>query len=238
MVIKCENETLTLDSIRSTATDLSLRKWLQVHLIPHSSLLANARILFALFAFITACASAPVVTPTPAPTMTLAPTATALPTSTPTLVSTATSTPAPTATATFTPTPTATSSPSPTKPPAATPTASLRYPMVKLREPQDGRALETKSFVFEWESASLQDGDHYEVFVRSAQNSIWEKRFNAGAALKLPMSQEQSLVFGDYVWTVFVVDARGQVVSGQGETRRIQWCHPGSACHECSSCHH
>jgi hypothetical protein len=111
--------------------------------------------------------------------------------------------------------------------------------MVKLREPADGRALEVKSFIFEWESTTLQqDGDHYEVFIRRTQNPTWENRFNAGTQLKLPMSKEQSLVYGDYVWTVFVVDARGQVASGQGDTRRINWCHPGSACHECSSCHH
>lgn len=205
--------------------------------ILHSLVTAHASILFALIFFVTACASAPTLTPIPSPTITPIPTATALPTSTPTLSPTPTSTPAPTATATLTPTATVTSSPSPTKPPTPTPTVALRYPMVKLREPQDGRALETKSFIFEWESASLQDGDHYEVFVRSAQNATWEKRFNAGGALKLPMSQEQSLVFGDYIWTVFVVDARGQVASGPGETRRIKWCHPGSACHECSSCH-
>jgi hypothetical protein len=198
---------------------------------------ANISVLFALLVFIAACASAP--TATPAPTLTLALTATALPTGTPTLAPTYTSTPAPTATATRTPTATATSSPSPTKPPTATPTLALRYPMIKLREPADGRSIEAKSFIFEWENTSLQqDGDHYEVFVRSAQNATWDKRFNAGAALKLPMSQEQSLVFGDYVWSVFVVDAKGQVASGQGEMRRIKWCHPGSACHECSSCHH
>lgn len=197
---------------------------------------AIASILIALPVFIAACASAP--TPTLLPTLTLAPTATALPASTPTLAPTSTSTPAPTSTATRTPTATATSSPSPTKPPTATPTPAPRYPGITLREPADGRSIEAKSFIFEWESIALQGGDHYEVFVRSAQNATWDKRFNAGAALKLPMSQEQSLTFGDYVWTVFVVDAKNQVASGQGETRRIKWCHPGSACHECSSCHH
>ncbi len=207
--------------------------------ILHSLVPVHASILFAMLAFVTACASAPTLTPTPPPTATLTPTATALPASTPTLAPTATNTSAPTATATRASTATATSAPTATKPPTPTPTAAPRYPGVRLREPQDGRALETKSFVFEWESLPLsQDGDHYEVFVRSAQDSTWGKRFNAGASLKLPMSQEQSLVFGDYVWTVFVVDARGQVASGQGETRRVKWCHPGSACHECSSCHH
>jgi len=198
---------------------------------------ANVSIAVALV-FTTACASAPTPTPTPLPTMTLAPTATAIPTSTPTLTPTSTSTPAPTATATLRPTATATSLPSPTKPPTPTPTLALRYPMVKLREPADGRALEVKSFVFEWEPLALQSGDHYEVFVRSPQNSTWDQRLNVGAEVKLPMAKGSSLVYGDYVWTVFVVDPQGQAVSGQGETRTVKWCHPGSACHECSSCHH
>ncbi len=197
---------------------------------------ASASILIALPVFIAACASTP--TPTPLPTLTLAPTATALPISTPTLASTSTTTPASTSTATRTFIATATSSPSPTKPPTATPTPAPHYPGIALREPADGRSIEAKSFIFEWESIALQGGDHYEVFVRNTQNATWDKRFNAGGALKLPMRQEQSLVFGDYVWAVFVVDAKGQVASGQGETRRIKWCHPGSACHECSSCHH
>ena len=114
---------------------------------------------------------------------------------------------------------------------------ALRYPAVKLREPQNGRSIEAKSFNFEWESTNLQEGDHYEVFIRTPQDSSWGKRFNAGGSLKLPMSQEQSLLFGDYVWTVFVVDPKGQMVSAQGDARNIKWCHPGSACHECSSCH-
>ena len=194
-------------------------------------------ILVTVLISLTACASAPTPTPTPLPTATLAPTATAVPTSTATLAPTFTSTPAPTATATLKPTVTATSSPAPTKPPTATPTLALRYSAVKLREPQDGRSIEAKSFNFEWESANLQEGDHYEVFIKSPQNSAWDKQFNVGASLKFPMSKEQSLLYGDYIWTVFVVDAKGQVASGQGETRNIKWCHLGSACHECSSCH-
>ena len=115
---------------------------------------------------------------------------------------------------------------------------ALRYSAVALREPQNGRSIEAKSFNFEWDSANLQGGDHYEVFIRTLQDSSWGKRFDAGTSLKLPMSQEQSLLFGDYVWTVFVVDGKGQVASGTGETRNIKWCHPGSACHDCSTCHH
>ncbi len=205
----------------------------------HSFLPANAGVLLTLLILITACASAPTLTPTPQPTMTLTPTATALPTDTSTPEPTSTRTPAPTATATATPTATVTNTPSPTRPPTPTPTAALRYPMVKLREPADGRALEVRSFIFEWEPQSLnQDGDHYEVFVRSAQNSTWEKRLDAGAQLKLSVGKGGPLVYGDYVWSVFVVDARGQVASSPGETRKIKWCHVGSACHDCPSCHH
>ena len=204
---------------------------------------AIASSLVAFSVFITACASAPTPTPTPLPTMTLAPAATETPTlaptPSPTPTATSTSTPAPTATPTLIPSATATSSPSPTQPPTATPTISLRYPSLKLREPQDGRAIEAKSFNFEWESTALQqDGDHYEVFLKSPQHSTWDNRFNVNSQLKLSMSKEQSLLYGDYIWTVFVVDAKGQVASAQGETRNIKWCHPGSACHECSSCHH
>lgn len=195
-------------------------------------------ILVTVLISLTSCASVPTPTPTALPTLTLAPTATASPSNTPSPMPTSTNTPAPTGTPTFSPTATMTSSPSPTKPPTATPTVALRYSAMRLREPQDGRSIEAKSFNFEWESATLQEGDHFEVFIKSPQNSTWDKRFNAGGSLKLPMSKEQSLLYGDYVWTVFVVDAKGQVASGQGETRKIKWCHLGSACHECSSCHH
>ena len=210
-----------------------------MHLSSHHFHIVIASVLIATSIFISACAAAPTPTPTPMPTMTLAPTATATPTSTPTLTPTPTltSTPAPTATPTLVPSATATSSPVPTKTAAATPTPALRYPSIKLREPQDGRAIEAKSFIFEWESTALQDGDHFEVFLRSPQNSTWDKRFNASNQLKFPMSKEQSLLYGDYVWAVFVVDAKGQVTSGAGETRNVKWCHLGSACHECSSCH-
>jgi hypothetical protein len=210
-----------------------------VHLSSHHFHIAIASILIAISIFISACAPAPTPTPTPMPTMTLAPTATATPTptSTPTLTPTLTSTPAPTATPTLVPSATGTSSPVPTKTASATPTPALRYPSIKLREPQDGRAIEAKSFIFEWENTALQDGDHFEVFLRSPQNSTWDKRFNANNQLKLPMSKEQSLLYGDYVWAVFVVDAKGQMVSGAGETRNVKWCHLGSACHECASCH-
>jgi len=200
--------------------------------------------LIAFAVIFSACAPSPTPTPTPPtatppPTQTVAPTFTATATSTPSPVPTFTSTPMPTATPTLVPSATATNSPSPTKPPTPTPTASLRYSSIKLREPQDGRSIEAKSFNFEWESTALQqDGDHYEVFLKSPQNPTWDKRFNANIQLKLPVSKEISLLYGDYVWTVFVIDAKGQVASGQGETRNIKWCHLGSACHECSSCHH
>ena len=91
----------------------------------------------------------------------------------------------------------------------------------------------------EWEPMTLQqDGDHYEVFVRRTQNAPWEKKYNAGGQLKLPLGVEQALSFGDYVWNAFVVDAQGNVVSADGGSRKLTWCHKGSYCHECSSCHH
>jgi hypothetical protein len=187
-----------------------------------------------------ACAPAatPTHTPTlPSPTASLMPSATASPTATATSAPTLTSTPLPTATRTCTATPTAI--PPPTQTPAATPTVSMRYPMVALREPQDGRAIEGIAVTFEWQPTPLQqDGDHYVVFVRRAQNSTWEKTYHAGGQLKLSLGIEDAPGYGDYVWNVFIVDAWGHVVSAEGGARKLKWCHKGSDCHECSSCHH
>jgi hypothetical protein len=194
-----------------------------------------------ILALLAACA--PAATPTAAPTHTPLPTATPLPSATaspsatPTPSSTFTNTP--TSTVTRTPTVTQTSPPTRTSTPTATPTPALRYPMVTLREPQDGRSIEGISVTFEWEPTTFQrNGDHYEVFLRRAQTASWEKKYNAGGQLKLPLDAEQALSFGNYVWNVFVVDAQGNVVSADGGSRNLTWCHKGSYCHECSSCHH
>ena len=198
-------------------------------------------IFLAMTTLVLLAACAPQATPTAVPTPTsspsVTPSATASPSTTPTPSSTLTSTPLPTSTRT--PTVTRTSLPTRTQTPSATPTPAQRYSMVTLREPQDGRSIEGISVTFEWEPMNLQlEGDHYEVFIRRAQNPTWEKKFNAGGQLKLPLAAEQALSFGDYVWNVFVVDAPGNVVSADGGSRKLTWCHKGSYCHECSSCHH
>lgn len=190
--------------------------------------------------FLSGCTSTPVlVTPTgvattpttvpltATPTVTITHTATPLPTFTPTQTSTPTSTP----TATVTPTPTATATVTPT------PTVALRYPGVNLREPPDNQKRETVAITFEWDDLGLREGDGYAVFVRREANPTWEKIFYAGTQRKFVWGREQTLGYTDYVWTVFVLDSRGQIVSAPGSERKFNWCHPRSGCQQCSVCH-
>jgi len=132
--------------------------------------LACSCLILVLFS-LTACASAPTPTPTPLPTLTPAPTATALPSSTLTRLQVLLARPRPR-------NDDARAHGDPDKPAFANqtadsdPTLALRYSAVKLREPQNGRSIEAKSFNFEWETANLQEGDHYEVFIKSRRTPL------------------------------------------------------------------
>lgn len=156
-------------------------------------------------------------------TATLTPTATPLPTATPTI--------------TLTPTATATSTPTATPLPTSTPTIALRYPGINLREPPDNQKREAIAITFEWDDVGLREGDSYAVFVRRVTSPTWEKTFYTGTQRKFVWGREQTLGYGDYVWTVFVLDSRGNPVSAKGGERKFTWCHPRSGCQECSLCH-
>lgn len=175
----------------------------------------------------TLVATLTIVPYTATPTATFTHTATPLPTSTSTPTPTSTTTP----TATTTPTSTATATPT------ATPTIALRYPGINLREPPDNQKRETVAITFEWEDLGLREGDSYAVFVRRASSPTWEKIFHAGTQRKFVWGREQTLGYTDYVWTVFVLDSQGRVVSAPGSERKFNWCHPRSGCQPCSVCH-
>lgn len=192
------------------------------------------------FIFLSGCSSSAVtVEPTvtvPTPTSvsyTATPTATFTHTATPSPTWTPTQTPTLTATPTATTTPTATATATPT----ATPTIALRYPGINLREPPDNQKRETVAITFEWDDLGLREGDSYAVFVRRATSPTWEKIFHAGTQRKFIWGREQTLGYTDYVWTVFILDSRGQVVSAPGVERTFNWCHPRSGCQACSVCH-
>ncbi len=180
----------------------------------------------------TANIAAPTSTAIPTNTPTLAPTET--PTASPTVTSTPTSTSTATATNTPAPTKTATASPTVTK----TPTPAPRYPPVSLREPPEGYKKETVGILFEWDDIGLnKDGDNYQLLVRRASSPTWEKVFTPGSQRKVSWGRDQTLGYGDYFWTVTVVDAAGQVVSGKAADRSFYWCHMRSGCQVCSTCH-
>jgi hypothetical protein len=131
-----------------------------------------------------------------------------------------------------------TSTPAPTKTFTPTPTPAPRYPPVTLREPPDNQKRETVAITFQWEDLGInQDGDHYQVFVKRPTSPTWEKIFEAGRQRQVIWGREQNIGYGDFAWTVFVVDAQGNPVSAKGVERKFYWCHPRSGCQECSSCH-
>lgn len=198
-------------------------------------------IIVLVFLFLSGCGTGTgLVTPTP-----VAPISTVVPApATPTVTTTHTATPLPTPTPTHTPTVTATSTATTTSTPAATqtpvptPTIALRYPGVSLREPPENYKRETVAITFEWDDIDLRvDGDGYAVFVRRASSPTWEKTFYAGTQRKVVWGREQTLGYGDYVWTVFILDRQGQTVSAKGSERKFYWCHLRSGCQECSVCH-
>lgn len=179
---------------------------------------------------------ATVAAPTAVPTATATDTPTPVPTDTPTSVPTSTPTRTPTATSTSTAT--ATSTPAPTKTITPTPTPALRYPSVSLREPPEGYKKETVGILFQWDDVGLnKDGDNYQLLVRRASSPTWEKTFYPGSERKVSWGRDQTLGYGDYFWTVNVVDAAGQIVSGKAPDRSFYWCHMRSGCQVCSTCH-
>lgn len=162
--------------------------------------------------------------------------AVALPTSSPTAItipSTATNVPTPSATIavpspsstatlisnTATPViPTATVAASPTKPPAI----ALRYPAVTLLEPRYGQQVNSETATFEWQDTRPETGDHYELWLKRLGSSTWEKRYSIGGG-KFVLSYRDAMDYGDYVWSVLILDTLGQVVSPIGEERKLIW---------------
>ncbi len=174
------------------------------------------------------------VAPTVAPTATATDTLTPIPTNTPPSTPTNTSVPTPTSTSTAT----LTSTPVATKTPTRTPTLAVRYPPVSLREPPEGYKKETVGILFQWDDIGLnRDGDNYQLVVRRASSPTWEKTFYPGSERKVSWGRDQTLGYGDYFWTVYVVDGQGQTVSAKGAERGFYWCHMRSGCQVCSTCH-
>mgnify|MGYP000083851805 CR=1 FL=1 len=197
-------------------------------------------VIVSLLLFLAGCSTSTTpVAPTPVapmPTPIVA-TATATLTITPTVIPSPTHTPTLTPTQTNTPTPTATSTPTATPTPTLTPTVALRYPAINLREPPDNHKREMIAVTFEWDDVGLREGDGYAVFVRRITVPTWEKTFYVGTQRKFAWGREQTLGYGEYVWTVFVLDSTGQIVSATGAERKFYWCHLRSGCQECSLCH-
>jgi hypothetical protein len=107
--------------------------------------------------------------------------------------------------------------------PTNQPTAAPPYPAVRLREPQNGQNVVGESATFEWQDPGLrQTGDHFELRLKHLGSPIWEESFQ-GAGVKLVLNIRDILGYGDYVWTIFVLDAQNQVVSQASEERKIAW---------------
>ncbi|MCL5952597.1 MAG: hypothetical protein M1132_12910 [Chloroflexi bacterium] len=136
------------------------------------------------------------------------------------------------------PTPTETPTVAPTLTPSPTPTLPPRYAPVKLREPQDGQTFQSFSITFEWNQVPLQEGDHYQVFIKRAASQAWEKTFDPTGLGKKEWPYEEALGYSDYTWTVLVVNGEGRIVSQQGETRRLTWQHRDKYGSDCAKCHH
>jgi hypothetical protein len=118
------------------------------------------------------------------------------------------------------------------------PARVVRYAPIKLLEPRDGQTLESLAATFEWQSVPLQQpGDHYEVFLREATGTIWQKTFQSADATRLMLPYQQLYRRGMYIWSVFVVDAQGGVVSPEGDTRTLFWRHPTEPDPDCAKCH-
>ncbi|MBI4787611.1 MAG: hypothetical protein HY782_11255 [Chloroflexi bacterium] len=180
--------------------------------------------LVALRAFATQTANAPTSTATP----TVTSSATASPTRTRTPL------PSPTPTATITRTPTSAATATRTR----TPTPAVRYPSIKLREPKQGQTIQGVALVLEWEGVALErEGDHYELAIKRQESATWEKRLDAGQQSKLQLNQDAGLGYGMFTWSIYVVDAKSQVVSPDGEKRNVNWGHRGSGGQPCAVCH-
>ena len=105
----------------------------------------------------------------------------------------------------------------------STPAAQTRYAAVILREPQNGQTVQGSAATFEWEETNLQGGGHYEVFLRLNSSTQWDGRCKPADRKKCILPIEQAFGYGDYVWTVFIVDSQGKSVSQETELRKFTW---------------
>ena len=164
----------------------------------------------------TRAASSPRGTPTPTLTPLPPPVIENPPTTTPTETSVP---PTPTR-----PRPTATPVP-PTDTPVPKPTLiAVRYPAIKLREPQTNYQVIGSVATFEWEVIPLQTGDRFRVAFKRVGQSNWEGGCAAPEKTNTCIANFQTqLGEGNYEWTVFIADKDGNVVSQTGEVRKMDW---------------
>lgn len=154
-------------------------------------------------------------------------TATSLPASSPspipvqssptTTIVSATSTPGP-----VTNTPTNTATMVAISSPTRTPTVAPRYLAVQLREPRNGQKVEGESATFEWQDIGLVQTDHYELWLRHASSVAWGKSYRVTGG-KFVLSIRDGMDYGEYIWSIFVLDSQGNVVSQMGEERKMIW---------------
>lgn len=167
----------------------------------------------------------PTTTPSLAGAATLRPVSTASPTGagnspTPTMI-TATSMPPP---VTDNPIPTNGGSPTIAATASLTsqPPVALRYPAVPLREPQHDQKVQGESLTLEWQDIGLAESDHYELWLRRFGGETWDKRFKVSGG-KFVLLIRDGMDYGDYIWSIFILDAHQQVVSHVGEERKVTW---------------
>lgn len=102
------------------------------------------------------------------------------------------------------------------------PTVSLRYPAVLLRDPQREQKVQGDSLTLEWQATGLAESDHYELWLRRVENKTWEKTFKVAGG-KFTLSIRDGMDYGNYVWSILILDAHQQVVSQVGEERMVTW---------------
>jgi hypothetical protein len=139
---------------------------------------------------------------------------------TPTIVM-VTSTPLP---VTNTPAPTVTNTATipATASPTRTPTVAPRYPAVQLREPRNEQRVQGEGATFEWQDLGIEQSDHYELWLRPVSSVTWGKSFKV-AGSKFVLFLRDGMDYGEYIWSVFVLDAQAHVVSQLGEERKMIW---------------
>ncbi|MEP7199061.1 MAG: hypothetical protein ABI874_04505, partial [Chloroflexota bacterium] len=168
------------------------------------------------------------MTSTPLPSMTPPPTA--LPTSTSTPQPTDTTVP-PTntqrpPTATFTSNPASTATPVP-----------ILFPAVTLVEPKNGQIIQgnTARFQYVTNNQAYNAGYSHLLFLRRKGRPVWEFRGNDSTTVGFTVKIGQEILavsdskrvlwpgYGEYEWTVFILDRAGEIFSAQGEARRFVW---------------